>query len=39
MKHKIELWRKIEAGDTKALVEMSVLAGLMSAEDAKAFDI
>ena len=38
VKHKIELWKKMEAGDTKALVEMCVIAGLMTQEDAEAFD-
>jgi len=38
VKHKIELWEKIEAGDTNALVEMCVIAGLMTAEDAQAFE-
>jgi hypothetical protein len=38
VKHKVELWEKQDAGDTQAIVELSVLAGLMSAEDARAFD-
>lgn len=36
--HKIELWEKLEDGDTNALVEMCVIAGIMTQEDARAFE-
>ena len=37
IKKKRELWEKMEAGDVGALVEMSVIAGIMTKEDQEEF--
>lgn len=37
IKKKRELWEKMEAGDVNALVELSVIAGIMTKEDQEDF--